>query len=256
MHAYRPHTSDNREGSNATARQRARLFRISLKRTRAFLNTHGLPLLLVSLAAFGTILHAAVLPHLARVRIYKQTPTEGASVVARGRGHGPVAAASHTRESEDESVFELEQLNEWECKPSKMLKKRVRILDLDGMLARRTDNAGDRVPEVARLMQTFRPVDQNALHAAEKSHLLKLIRSCETFFGAKGVSEDLPEHFARNTHAEALDQGPGPSRLLSDGIMKLLDETAGDGSAPDADRRGGRGGGEALAERLNRSEAV
>jgi hypothetical protein len=198
------------------------MLRIALKRTQAFCNAHGLPLLLVSLAAFGTIMHATIVPRLARVRIYNKTPTAEASVVTRGRGSRPAAGGSHRHEPEDESVFELEQLNEWECKPSKMLQKRIRILDLDGMLAQRAGNAGDREPAVARLMQTFRPVNQDAVHAAEKSHLQKLIRSCETFFGVTGVSEDLPEHSSRNTHAEDLDMSPGPSEVFADGNSDLF----------------------------------
>ena len=51
------------------------------------------------------------------------------------------------------------------------------------------------------LHRLAQPVDHSALHAAEKSHLQKLIRSCEMYFGANGVSEDLPER--RDKHGDS-----------------------------------------------------
>lgn len=189
--------------ADSNARRRARLLRIFLARALAVFHTHGLPIALVSLAAFGSFMHIVALPRLARtVRHFPaasvQVHREAKSSLRRAESHDTARVQS---EAEDRSVLELEQLNILECKPSKLIKTRVRMLDLDIMLMRRADDTRERGPSVARLMQAAQPVDHSALHAAEKSHLQKLIRSCEMYFGANGVSEDLPER--RDKHGDS-----------------------------------------------------
>lgn len=191
---------------NEATRRRIRLLRIFISRARALCHAHGLPIVLVSLAAFGSAVHLA----LARtVRHFPAANVQAyAGMMPSLRSVGVASGVGGRAEAEDWSVLGLEQLNIRECRKSSLLKMRVRILDLDIMHMRRAQGnhePPEREPSVARLMQVSQPVDQSALHSAEKSHLRKLIRSCELYFGENGVSEDLPERSPHDKQASTRD---------------------------------------------------
>jgi len=59
---------------------------------------------------------------------------------------------------------------------TKLHKMRVRIFDLDAMIAKRVAKAPGGESAVAGLMHNYGPVDKSAVHAIERSNLQILLR--------------------------------------------------------------------------------
>ena len=201
-------------GESAASRRRPSvLFALRLMgRTRVFCDQHALPLSLVALAALGTGMQLIAGRYARPVGPLGRDSAVGAAEVAR-------TAATAAGDVGEVDLFDLDQLQLWECKPSTMGKMRVRIFDLDAMLTPKAPlaqgealPAQHRIQHVANLVRSVQPVDSSAVHAAERAHLRKKLRSCEAYFGVEGVGDDVQE------------PAPGSEGLkaLSEGLMELL----------------------------------
>jgi len=213
--ASRFEDSRDLRGNDEAALRRARQLKM-LKPVRLFCRMHAPPIALIVLAAVGTGMQV-MLPNI-RERVYF-TPS-------------PVGDVRAGDDSDD--VLELEQLNIWDCKVSKLRKMRVRIFDLDAMIAKRTAMAPGKESSVAGLMRSYGPVNKSAVHALERSNIQKLMRSCAKYFGADGVSDDMPEPEDEKPAKSSQDDA-AVSNDFPDVVNKLLNDVIdGDAQAPHA----------------------
>jgi hypothetical protein len=156
---------DGDTGDAVRRRNSARQRRM-LKRARLFFHTHALPIALVLLAAVGTGMQVMLMPAV-RARVYQKTPSLA--------DIQPAAV-----EVADTSMLEIEQITLSDCKLSNMRKMRIRVVDLDTMLAasaeRERQMAAGNADSLARMMMRNQPVDTRSLHETERSNLKKILR--------------------------------------------------------------------------------
>lgn len=150
----------SRDGDRKNSARRRRM----LKWVRLFCHTHGLPIALVVLAAVGTSIQILVMPAI-RARVYEKKPS---------------LADIQSAAVEDTSMLEIEQITLSDCKLTNMKKMRIRVFDLDGMLAasaqRERKMAARKADSLAGMMMQYQPVDTRSLHETERSNLKKILR--------------------------------------------------------------------------------
>lgn len=145
----------------------------AMARARLFCATHSLPVALVVLTAVGTLVQALLARWAGRALLGRGARARaGSEAAAAGRPAQVRAGAA----DQDTSVLDLDQLSLRDCTLASMGKLRIRIADLDEVLARRAGQRAGGTPSVAGMMQTYRPVNADALQAAERSNVEKLLR--------------------------------------------------------------------------------
>ena len=123
----------------------------ALKRVRALIYTHSLPVALVLMAAIGTGLQGLLVGRARQILLSGSGRASGGAATAASSAQAHARAAS-----EDKGVLELEQLSLRDCTLTGMKKLRIRIADLDETLASRARQQANEAPSsVADLMQVY-----------------------------------------------------------------------------------------------------